>query len=422
MSKSKILWIAAALALLMVLMVVIGVYLAGGTRRQIDAELQRIRDEGYPTTLEELNDWCAMPPGENAADRYYRAFAAMVEDSEFQERVKEIGEPELGEVYSDDAVEIIRAYLAKNEEALALSLAAPISSEACYDVDLRQVAVDRPHLTQLRRLVRLLDTASEMAAVERDADRQLLCIHAVIAAGASLEKETGLVAQLVHVSILAMANRMTERSLAATALTEEQLIQLATYIPRAVPERSLVHALVGERVLGFEAWDEQFAGRQGLPIIGGIIRRDQLNYLQLLRECVEAAENFENLPSNWEPVTEIGTLSIITNITAPTMKPLFVAPKEVEMRSRSAHTALAAKRYELAHGRLPDSLDQLVPRYLDAVPLDWFDGQPLKYKRTEAGALIYSVGRDGKDDGGVRQEQSQNGWDMVFELRNRPER
>jgi hypothetical protein len=67
---------------------------------------------------------------------------------------------------------------------------------------------------------------------------------------------------------------------------------------------------------------------------------------------------------------------------------------------RSGLVALAAERYRREHGDWPRALADLVPGYLPAVPLDPFDGQPLRYRRTESGAVIYSVGEDGRDAGG----------------------
>ena len=66
-------------------------------------------------------------------------------------------------------------------------------------------------------------------------------------------------------------------------------------------------------------------------------------------------------------------------------------------------TAIALKRYQLAHKTWPDSLNQLVPAYLPAVPLDPIDGQPLRYQKSanEAdGYTLYSIGVNGIDDGG----------------------
>ena len=51
--------------------------------------------------------------------------------------------------------------------------------------------------------------------------------------------------------------------------------------------------------------------------------------------------------------------------------------------------------------RLPANLAQLVPEYLKRVPIDPFSGKPIIYRLEESNWLLYSVGQDGVDDGGV---------------------
>jgi hypothetical protein len=63
--------------------------------------------------------------------------------------------------------------------------------------------------------------------------------------------------------------------------------------------------------------------------------------------------------------------------------------------------AIALKRYQLRHGRLPENLAALVPEFLSEVPHDWFNGEVLHYRLQADGTfLLYSVGEDGKDAGG----------------------
>jgi hypothetical protein len=63
-------------------------------------------------------------------------------------------------------------------------------------------------------------------------------------------------------------------------------------------------------------------------------------------------------------------------------------------------TAIALELYRRDHGDWPATLDQLVPELLPAVPLDRFDGRPLKYTLIDGKPLLYSVGVDRDDDGG----------------------
>jgi hypothetical protein len=64
--------------------------------------------------------------------------------------------------------------------------------------------------------------------------------------------------------------------------------------------------------------------------------------------------------------------------------------------------ACALERYRLARGQFPDSLDALSPQFIDKVPPDIINGQPLKYRRTQDGQFVlYSVGWNETDDGGT---------------------
>jgi hypothetical protein len=42
-----------------------------------------------------------------------------------------------------------------------------------------------------------------------------------------------------------------------------------------------------------------------------------------------------------------------------------------------------------------------VPQYIDKAPIDPFDGKPMRYKLTEPGYIVYSIGEDGTDEGGL---------------------
>ena len=65
---------------------------------------------------------------------------------------------------------------------------------------------------------------------------------------------------------------------------------------------------------------------------------------------------------------------------------------------------LAIKAYRIERGELPDRLDDLIPEYLPAVPTDPYTEEkaPLIYRRTDDKYLLYSVGLNGRDDGGEK--------------------
>jgi hypothetical protein len=75
---------------------------------------------------------------------------------------------------------------------------------------------------------------------------------------------------------------------------------------------------------------------------------------------------------------------------------------------------IALERFRLKHGVYPAGLAELVPSLLKVEPVDPWTGKPLVYKRLSAdersadkqhrGYLLWSVGRDGVDNGGRATE------------------
>ena len=90
---------------------------------------------------------------------------------------------------------------------------------------------------------------------------------------------------------------------------------------------------------------------------------------------------------------------------------------------RLAVTVCALERYRLAMGTYPESLVALTPRWMNSVPLDPMDGQPLRYQLQSGGDLrLYSVGANKSDDGGIgdsatgRKSTEQELLDWVWPL------
>jgi hypothetical protein len=83
-------------------------------------------------------------------------------------------------------------------------------------------------------------------------------------------------------------------------------------------------------------------------------------------------------------------------------------------RVRAARAGIAVERFRLANGRLPDSLDELPPKWLDTVPTDPFDDKPIRYKKLTQGFVTYSIGPDLKDDGG--KERDPKNYSAPFDI------
>lgn len=74
-------------------------------------------------------------------------------------------------------------------------------------------------------------------------------------------------------------------------------------------------------------------------------------------------------------------------------------------RLELARTALAAHRYRVATGEWPGALEDLVPGHLPEVPRDPIDGEPLRYRRDDGRIVLYSIGPNRTDDGGLEVDR-----------------
>lgn len=78
-----------------------------------------------------------------------------------------------------------------------------------------------------------------------------------------------------------------------------------------------------------------------------------------------------------------------------------------ETRRELTIAALAIERHRRKHGRLPAKLSDLVPGFVSAVPVDWMDGNPLRYRVNPDGTFtLWSSGEDLKDDDGDGSDAS----------------
>jgi len=83
--------------------------------------------------------------------------------------------------------------------------------------------------------------------------------------------------------------------------------------------------------------------------------------------------------------------------------------------SRLAITVAGLERHRLATGSYPKSLDDLVPKWVPAVPLDPMDGQPLRYRLNADGTFtLYGVGPNHTDDNGVFESNQRQDLDWVW--------
>jgi len=120
----------------------------------------------------------------------------------------------------------------------------------------------------------------------------------------------------------------------------------------------------------------------------------------------------------------------LTRILRPSLSRAYLLHFVVLANRRMAATSLAIRLYEVDHGRRPEQLNDLVQEYLASIPLDPFaaDGRTIAYKPEADPPILYSVGKNGVDEGGIyvppngRSLSRADRPDIVFFLNGRPPR
>ena len=106
---------------------------------------------------------------------------------------------------------------------------------------------------------------------------------------------------------------------------------------------------------------------------------------------------------------------IFTHLLLPGLAKVHAKADRSLTTSRLAITVAGLERHRLATGSYPKALDDLVPRFMVAAPLDPMDGQPLRYRLNADGTFtLYGIGPNHADDNGVFESQQGQDLDWVW--------
>ena len=139
---------------------------------------------------------------------------------------------------------------------------------------------------------------------------------------------------------------------------------------------------------------------------GGIIACYDLEHHRLDPAAVDGVRHREeDIAGSWSPY------QLLLKSLPPT-DPTLMVIAQAQSALDEARVAVALERARRAAGQYPEKLAELAPQFLAVVPPDVVTGQPLQYRRAADGDkfVLYSVGWNGKDDGGWTAMQRQARW------------
>jgi hypothetical protein len=403
-------------------------------RHLVDAKLDAIRRKSYPVTLAELDKWYPQPStGENAADIYLAAFAQFAPEEKSDTNLPIVGFAKLpagGELLPPEMQHEIEGYLTRNQAALDLLHAAAVKHACRYPLD--PTDPDKSFKSRMdifsgtRQATRLLELETVLASSKGDPQRTASAIADSIALARSLSDRLTLVPYLLEEACLGQTVSGLEQAVSRTPLTEQLLVNFENALLKIEDEDEFAHAIVGERCSATHRWEQVREGKVGLLdlfftmggnpslaeafvavvyVSSGLADLDHLAYLDFLQGLIDTStiafpqrfERIDLLKHNAERLM----LRPFTRVEADLFADVAKREARFLAKVRTAHTAIAVERFRVARGELPNKLSELVPTYLDALPADPYDGEPLRYKKLAKGYVVYSIGEDRKDNGGV---------------------
>lgn len=322
----------------------------------------------------------------------------------------------------------VRDYLNRQQKALATIRRAADMPQCRLDYDYGRpnLAAIMPRLNLFRAHAILLAVAANAEAANGSPDAALADCLRIYAIGQHANSSPLLIGELVTMGVDALAGNTVARVLPNVTAKEQM-----EHFPVPEPEvlsRGFARSLRSEEAFGLARFCDMGSGQsfqdelvavsgerypaRATPSIGTPVWllwvRDDVSiyreYLQRQRDIAlqpyyQTADARKQIEEELRPGKRRGVMSAI--VAPSVMKAIESLARAQALRS-SVAVACAATRYRLDHGQYPATSDLLVPGYLEAMPVDPFDGQAMRIKKPPDGSLvIYSVGADGKDDGGV---------------------
>lgn len=297
----------------------------------------------------------------------------------------------------------------------------------------REDALNVPflHYGVMKTLARTLTLRAVAELQSQRSDDALADVLVSYRLADSLQKEPTLMALLVRVALMELTVQAVWEGLIDHQWSEPQLIRLQEKLRSLDLLKDYRYTMRGERAYG-NAMLERMQPLHSLwarTVLGGFYYQNQLALNQLYPELavpiVDVERHYINislLDQHSQKVkgqlTGYHPYTIFAKMLIPAFSSSAKKVGAAQATIDQALVACALERYRLANGQYPETLAALTPQFLAKVPPDLMDGKPMRYRREADGTyVLYSVGLNGKDDGGIRRSIKDEVVTPTFETR-----
>ena len=294
-----------------------------------------------------------------------------------------------------------------------------------------------PHLVRLKAASMYLSLHADAALKAGDRATTLEDLHLLFRLLESIRSEPTLISHLVRIAMLQIGLQPVWEGLADRQWTEADLTVIAGELGKQDFLADYGFAMRGERAC-CNLWGVDYIRKAGINGMDEIFRPSTPGEAAEFEKVMGSAM-FRLVPSGWFDQNKLSLCRLHEQYLLPVvdLQERVVSPDRVRqsqsaidsLRPRPydalsrmflpgvagcagkfaraqacvdlARVACALERYRLTSGQFPETLEALVPKFMEKLPHDVINGQPLKYRRTDDGQFVlYSVGWNKTDDGG----------------------
>jgi hypothetical protein len=400
---------------------------------QVKTRLAELKKEKLPVSSGDLNGW--LPPvvaRENAALLVLQAGAAMARYKAGAHEPKWPEKAESAPLIPENR-KIFEETLAKNKEALELVHEAVQLPQSRYPIDWSLgPGTLLPHLAQVKGLSKLLWVEATLMSLDGNQDEAAGDVIDQFRLAHTLHGEPCMISQLVRLHCVRLGTITLEEILNRCALKDDQLRRISEGLAQAEKdnEHSLKVSLLGERAMGVYTFDlpAKTLMRYGdfgdsfqivYPVVqaAGFHEADFLFYLRYMQRwselidqpLPEALAKAPEIEATFRNEVEHRPFFVVSRLLVPSLSKALENVAVTQARIKASETAIAIERYRLKkNGRDPQSLDQLCPEFLNAIPIDSMTRSPLEYKHLSNGfELSYAATAADLDRGLLVQPRPQ---------------
>ena len=369
---------------------------------EVQARLDALRARGEPVTLDDLTPE-PIPSEENAATIYRQAFAAYVEPDEAVHWLRSRSR------WSTEEAEKVRQWLENNRKTLALLHQASLIDECQFDgpyeltdEKLYQMPAGLAHALLLKCSIRLHLRDDQLRKALED------CLT-----GLRVARHFGLHGTPVDFGgqsyFAGCSLAPLPKLLSQADLRNSDYEEVAMVLKDVLQSVSVVRS--------FQRW------RAG--IIEFIVRRKRVPEAEVLamldvweRIFSMAEQPYYQVVDDLEELDEYFARSTISSMFLVAASTRCVrAQAELRTALLEALIALELEGHRLTTGSYPADLTDMKLTHLEELPNDPCSGQPFHYEKRDDGYRLYSVGTNGRDDGGRSGtvEHDDIGWSVRLE-------